>query len=93
MIFCQQLPSPGISCDADDCAIWHSSPYAEFSAGRIQLALDSVQHWASLWGFKFSVPKCIGVVFTRRNVPDLQLTLPRPADTISKFSQIFGSAF
>ena len=56
---------------ADDCALWHSSPNAQFSAGRIQDALDSVQHWASLWGFKFSVAKCIGVVFTRRNVPDL----------------------
>ena len=77
---------------ADDCALWHSSPNVRFSAGRIQDALDSVQHWASLWGFKFSVAKCIGVVFTRRNVPDLQLT-SRPADTISKFSQIFGSAF
>ena len=60
---------------ADDCAIWHSSPYAQFSAGRIQLALDSVQLWASRWGFKFSVNKCVGVVFTLRRVPDLHLTL------------------
>ena len=60
---------------ADDCSFWNSSPNAQFSAGRIQDALDSVQHWASLWGFKFSVAKCIGVVFTRRNVLDLQLTL------------------
>ena len=73
---------------ADDCAIWHCSPNAQFSAGRIQLALDSVQHWASLWGFKFSVAKCIGVVFTKRNVPDLHLTLqsqPIPFKSSVKF--------
>ena len=73
---------------ADDCALWHSSPNAQFSAGRIQDALDSVQHWASLWGFKFSVAKCIGVVFTRRNVPNLQLTLqgqPIPFQNSVKF--------
>ncbi|MCP4262523.1 MAG: RNA-directed DNA polymerase [Planctomycetes bacterium] len=28
---------------ADDCAIWHSSANAQFSAGRIQLALESIQ--------------------------------------------------
>ena len=32
-------------------------------------------------GFKFSVAKCICVVFTRRNVPDLQLTLQKPSDS------------
>ena len=73
---------------ADDWGIWHSSPYAEFSAGRIQLALDSFQHWASLWGFKFSVPKCIGVVFTRRKIPNLHITLhgqPIPFQNSVKF--------
>ena len=60
---------------SNDCALWHSSPNAQFSTGRIQDALASVQHWASFWGFKSSLAKCIGVVFTRRNVPDLHLTL------------------
>ena len=61
---------------ADDCAVWHSSRNAQFSAQQIQLALESVQQWALEWGFKFSIPKCIGIVFTRkRNVPPLNLTL------------------
>ena len=55
--------------------VWHSALNAQFSAGRILDALGSVQHWGFLWGFKFSVAKGIGVVFTRRNVPDLQLSL------------------
>ena len=60
---------------ADDCAIWHSSCNVQFSAGRIQEALDSVHRWALQWGFKFSVEKCIGVVFTRKlNIPNFQLT-------------------
>jgi len=73
---------------ADDCAIWHSSPYAEFSAGRVQLALNSVQQWASRWGFKFSVNKCVGVVFSLRKVPALNLTLdtqPIPFQNSVKF--------
>ena len=40
-----------------------------------QIALDFVQQWASLWGFKFSVPKCIGVVFTQHKIPALHITL------------------
>ena len=34
---------------ADDCALWHSSPNAQLLAGRIQIALESVHQWASLW--------------------------------------------
>jgi len=54
---------------ADDCALWHSSPNAQFSAGRVQLVLDS------RWGFNFSANKCIGIVFTTRKLPNLHLTL------------------
>ena len=61
---------------ADDCALWHSSRNAQFSARQVQLALESVQRWALEWGFKFSIPKCVGVVFTRKlNVPDFHITL------------------
>ena len=55
---------------ADDCAHDTLCIYAQFSAGRIQDALGSIRHWASLRGFMFSVTNWISVVFTRRNVPD-----------------------
>ena len=51
-------------------------------------ALNSVQQWASLCGFKFSVPKCISVVFTRRKIPALHITLkgqPIPFQNSMKF--------
>lgn len=74
---------------ADDCALWHSSRNVQFSAGRIQVALDSVHRWALRWGFKFSVAKCVGVVFTRRlNIPNLHITLdnePIPFQNSVKF--------
>ena len=59
----------------DDCALWYTLSNEQFSARWIQDTLDSVQHWAFLWRFKLPVPKCIGLVFTRRNAADLQLTL------------------
>ena len=34
-----------------------------------------LQQWASLWGFKFSVPKFISVVFTQRKIPALHISL------------------
>ena len=82
MIFCPQLPSPGIThCTLT--TVRYGTPRLTLSSRR-----GGFKHWASLWGIKFSVAKCIGVVFTRRNVPDLQLTLqgqPIPFQNLVKF--------
>ncbi len=86
------LPAPPrnlkYSLYADDCAIWHSSRVAEFSANRIQMALNRIHDWGLQWGFKFSVRKSVGVVFTHRRSPDLQLTMgphPLPIQDSAKF--------
>ena len=79
---------------ADDCAMWHSSRNAQSSAQQIQLALESVNRWALEWGFKFSVQKCIGVVFTRkRNVPPLNLTLDNQPIPIKNSVRFLGLHF
>ena len=86
------LPSPPrnlkYSLYADDCAIWHSSSNAQFSANRIQLALDMIHNWGLQWGFKFSTKKSIGEVFTHRRKPNIRLTLenhPIPIQNSAKF--------
>ena len=77
---------------ADDCALWHSSSNAEFSANRIQLALDMIHNWGLQWGFKFSTRKSIGVIFSRRRMPNIRLTLdhhPIPIQNSARFLELF----
>ncbi|KAK3869753.1 hypothetical protein Pcinc_024981 [Petrolisthes cinctipes] len=90
------LPAPPrnlkYSLYADDCAIWHSSCNAEFSATRIQLALDLIHNWVLQWGFKFSVRKSVGVIFTHRKKPDVRLTMgvnPLPIQNSTKFLGLY----
>lgn len=50
--------------------------------------LESVHQWVLQKGFKFSVPMCIGVVFSRLKIPQLDLTLdgqPIPFKNSAKY--------
>lgn len=64
----------------DDCALWHSSNNAEFSTYCIQLALGMIHNWSLQWGFKFCPRKSIGVFFSHRRVPNINLTLDSQLD-------------
>ena len=74
------LPAPPrnlkFSLFADDCAVWHSSSNAQFSASRVQMALNSIHIWGQQWGFKFSVAKSYGIIFTRNyKIPNITLKI------------------
>jgi len=91
------LPAPPrnlkYSLYADDCALWHSSSNAEFSANRIQLALDMIHNWGLQWGFKFSTRKSIGVIFSRRRMPNIRLTLDHHPIPIQNSARFLGLLF
>ena len=91
------LPAPPwnlkYSLYADDCAIWHSSNNAQFSAGEVQKALDQIHHWGRQWGFKFSVTKSIGVIFTRRRQPNITLKLGNDPIPIKNSVRFLGLHF
>ena len=90
MIFCQQLPSPGIlNIHCALTTVRYGTPRLTLSSRRGGFKTLLIPFSTGpLWGFKLSVAKCIGVVFTRRNVPELQLTLqgqPIPFQNSLKF--------
>ena len=72
------VPNISLSQFADDSAIWtkHSSP--KFALKKIQSALDTIEIWSKLWGFRISTLKTKAIIFTKRkiNIGSLQkLTL------------------
>ena len=92
------LPAPPrnlkVSLYADDCAVWHSSCNARFSASRVQMALNSIHSWGQQWGFKFSVAKSIGVIFTHNlKVPDITLSMGNTPIPIKNSVRFLGLWF
>ena len=92
------LPAPPrnlkYSLYADDCAIWHSSNIAQFSAGRVQMALNSIHAWGQQWGFKFSAAKSVGVIFTHKlKLPRISLTLGNTPIPIKNSARFLGLHF
>ena len=72
------VPNLSLSQFANDSAIWtkHSSP--RLALNKIQSALDEIEMWSQLWGFKISTLKTKAIIFSRRkiNIGSLQkLTL------------------
>ena len=72
------LGNLSLSQFAIDCAIWtkHSSP--RLALNKTQSALDEIEMWSQLWGFKISTLKNKAIMFSRRkiNIGSLQkLTL------------------
>ena len=59
------LPAPPrnlkFSLFADDCAVWHYSSNAQFSASRVQMALNSIPAWGQQWGLSFRLLKVMGL--------------------------------
>ena len=92
------LPTPPRNLEyslyADDCAIWHASNNAQFSAGRVQMALNSIHNWGRQWGFKFSVAKSVGVIFTHKlNIPRISLKLGNTPIPIKQSARFLGLLF
>ena len=62
------VPNLSLSQFADDSAIWtkHSSP--KLALKKIQSALDKIEMWSQLWGFRISTLKTRAIIFSKRNI-------------------------
>ena len=62
------VPNLSLSQFANDSAIWtkHSSP--RLALNKIQSALDEIEMWSQLWGFKISTLKTKAIIFSRRKI-------------------------
>ena len=62
------VPNLSLSQCADDSAIWtkHSSP--RLALKKIQSALDKIEMWSQLWGFKISTLKTKAIIFSRSKI-------------------------
>jgi len=50
---------------ADDSALYQSGRNVDMLNKNVQAALDQLQHWCSIWGFKISTDKTVGVLFSQ----------------------------
>ena len=69
-IYSQVQPDIGRSLFADDGAFWKWGRNVPYIVRKVQEAIDEVERWAFMWGFRFSVEKTQTVFFTRRKVRD-----------------------
>lgn len=71
---------------ADDGALWRRGRNVRFVYEKMQNAIKSVENWAYDWGVKFSVNKTKTVVFSRRMIEEIDLTLyGEKLEKVSKF--------
>ena len=55
---------------ADDGALWKRGRNVPYIVRKVQEAIDEVERWALMLGFRFSVEKSQTVFFTRVKVGD-----------------------
>jgi hypothetical protein len=64
------IPQPGprdnLSLFANDIAIYTTTPSKPEAQPILQRYLNKIEHWATTWKFKFSVPKCAIISFSRK---------------------------
>jgi hypothetical protein len=69
-IMMSDIPQPGprdkLSLFADDIAIYTTTPSKPEAQPILQRYLNKIEHWATTWKFKFSVPKCAIITFSRK---------------------------
>jgi hypothetical protein len=73
-----QLEGVVVSQFADDrpIVIWKSHRNRKFATKKVQMALNSVAKWCRKWGFKLSVPKTVGIIFTQKpKIKELNLKI------------------
>ena len=71
-----QVPEVDVSQYADDVDIWKTHRNISFALKKIQTSLDKLTDWCSEWGFQWSVPKTVAIIFTNKriiNFPELKL--------------------
>ena len=78
---------------ADDCAIWITDASLTVASNKIQLALNSIEEWSSMWGLTFNVElKTHVIIFTnKRNINYLTLYLHNTSIPYKKINKISWS--
>ncbi|MEW8548123.1 MAG: reverse transcriptase domain-containing protein, partial [Candidatus Thiodiazotropha sp.] len=61
-------PNLSLSQFADDSALWtkHSSP--KHALNKLQQALNTIELWSQVWGFKISTIKTKAIIFTKKRL-------------------------
>lgn len=54
-VYSQVQPDIGRSLFADDGALWKRGRNVPYIVRKVQEAIDEVERWALMWGFRFSV--------------------------------------
>ena len=60
---------------ADDIAIWTSQNKTTECLDLIQIGLNHLSHWTKQWGLTISTAKTKAIFFTRKKIPDTNLTI------------------
>lgn len=82
-----------LSIFADDTAIWKSGPNLAFLERKIQKALDDINKWCDLWGFRISIAKTQVMLFTKKRKYDIQLKYDGNILTMAKSAKFLGLYF
>lgn len=72
----EHVPEADTSQYADDVDIWKTHRNIIFALKKIQSSLDKLTAWGRQWGFQWSTPKTVAMIFTNKridNLPELKL--------------------
>ena len=85
-------PSIGRSLFVDDFAIWCSSRSTVAVQRQLQLAVNKIETWGSVNGFRFSTSKTVGVHFCRRRgaCPDMMINMYGSAISFQSSARFLG---
>jgi len=79
---------------ADDSAIFAAGSNIQQLQDKIQCALDNINTWCDENGFKISITKTTGVLFTNKNkVPKLKIKITNHQITMEKTAKFLGVIF
>ncbi len=83
-----------ISQFADDIAIWKTSRSIKFATKKVQTGLTDIVNWCNKWGFTLSVPKTVGILFTKKkNIPDLDVKIGNNKVKFKQETKFLGLVF